>query len=121
MRHKFRSTTTEYQGRKYPSKLAASYAAHLKADEQLLFVLEEVPFRFWDGSRYMLDFMAFYKDGTVLCLETKGRETADFRRKMKLMKREYSPVDVHIVKGIYDTKKKIYTDFTMHIWGDDSE
>lgn len=118
MRHKLRAVRTTYNNKSYASKLEAAYAAHLddlKKDGLILFYLEQVPFRFWDTSKYVLDFMVFTTDGEVKFIETKGKETAEFRRKMKLMKREYPQVDVIIVKG--QVKDGQYVAFKEEVYG----
>lgn len=102
MRHKFKATRTTYNGRSYPSKLQAAYAKYLtdlKKEGLVLFFLEEVPFRFYDTSKYLVDFMVFMTDGEIRFIETKGRETSEFNRKMKLMKMEYPCVNIIVVKG----------------------
>lgn len=117
MKHKLRAVRTTYNGRNYPSKLEAAYAAHLtkqKEDGLILFWLEQVPFRFWDGSKYVLDFMVFTATD-VLFVETKGKETTEFRRKMKLMAREYPQVELRLVKGVLS--KNQYVGFKEEVYG----
>lgn len=120
MKHKMNAVRTIHAGRSYASKLEAAYAAHLakqKEDGEILFWLEQVPFRFWDGSKYVLDFMVFTSDGDVRFIETKGRETSDFRRKVKLIAREYPQVRLTIVKGVLS--KGQYVGFKEETRADD--
>lgn len=113
MKHKFKATRTEYNGRIYPSKLQAQYAQYLttlKEEGLILFWLEEVPFRFYDTSKYLVDFMVFMADGEIRFVETKGKETKDFNRKMKLMKMEYPYFSVVVVKGKLKNGKYEFTE-----------
>lgn len=120
MKHKLKAVRTEFLGKSYPSKLEAAYAAHLakqKEDGLILFWLEQVPFRFWDTSKYVLDFMVFTSDGDVKFIETKGKETAEFRRKMKLMAREYPHVKLIMARGVLS--KNQYVGFKEEVYGED--
>lgn len=122
MRHKLRAVRTTYNNKSYASKLEAAYAAHLdglKKDGLILFYLEQVPFRFWDTSKYVLDFMVFTTDGEVKFIETKGKETAEFRRKMKLMRREYPYFSVTIVKGKMKNGRYGFTEERVEEVGDE--
>ncbi len=78
--HKYRARRTVLgDGRKYPSGKQARYAQELdlrvKAGE-VLWYLEEVPFRLPGGVKYRLDVLEFHADGTVHLVEVKGKKTA---------------------------------------------
>lgn len=102
MRHKFNAKRTEYNGRKYPSKLEAKYAAYLDtlvASGDIIFFLQQVPFLLPGGIIYRLDFMEFHKNGDIIFTDVKGVETKEFILKKKLMEDTY-PFTLNIVKKI---------------------
>lgn len=99
LHHKFHAVPTEYGGRKYPSKKQAQYAQELelriKAGE-VLFYLEEVPFRLPGGIIYRLDFMEFWANGEVHLVETKGMKTRDYLIKKRMVETLF-PVSIEEV------------------------
>ncbi len=100
-RHKFKNKITEYKGVKYRSKLEADYAKHLfklKDEGTLLWFNRQVIFDFPDGNSYRVDFLAFYANGDMDVVDTKGVETPDFKRNIKSMEYYYPYFNVKVVK-----------------------
>ena len=99
LRHKFNAQRTEYAGRRYPSKKQANYAQELdlrvKANE-VLFYLEEVPFRLPGGVVYRADFIEFWVNGEVHIVDTKGYRTQDYIAKKRMVEALY-PVKIEEV------------------------
>lgn len=99
--HKYGAKATVVRGRKYPSKLEGAFAESLwlaKEAGTILFWLEQVPFHFKSGIKYLVDFAVFYEDGGIEFVEVKGRETKNYKLKMRLLADEYPDVDVVIVR-----------------------
>lgn len=102
LKHKFRAKPTTFQGRKYASKLEASYAQTLEMNKKgghLLFYLEQVPFSLPGGITYRADFMEFWSNGEVVVTEVKGFETPEWKMKHKLFEETY-PITIHVVKRV---------------------
>ncbi len=95
--NKYRAIKTEYNGRKYDSKLEASHAMELDMRMKSGEFVEVVPqYRIKlyvylpDGSKadlftYVCDFRCERPDGTYLLVESKGAETAVWRTKKKIL------------------------------------
>lgn len=79
-------------GIRFASKLEANYYCKLKlrqkADEVVFFLLQ-VPFRMDGGSKYLVDFMIFNKDGSIQFVDTKGRDTPISKLKRKEVEAKY--------------------------------
>lgn len=108
-RHKFRAVRTDVNGRSYPSKLEASYAALLHARREageIIGWLEHVPLRLAGGVTYQLDFLIFEADGSVRAVETKGFETPVWRVKQKLVAEAYPWLPVEVVKAVKRPRAK---------------
>ncbi len=99
VRHKFHAVPTLYDGRRYPSKKQAEYARMLglrvRAGE-VLFYLEEVPFRLPGNVTYRLDFLEFWANGEVHCVDTKGVRTPVYQIKKKQVEELY-PIQIEEV------------------------
>ena len=98
--HKFHAKPTEFGGRTYPSKAQARYAQELelrKRAGEVLFWLEEVPFGLPGGIKYRLDFLEFWANGEVHCVEVKGMDTPVGKLKIQQVEALY-PVKVEIVR-----------------------
>lgn len=95
--HKYRAVRTEHNGRTYASKAEARYARFLAEDRTVLGVLEQVPFRFKCGAKYVADFLVFNVDGTCSLVDVKGMETPAFRLKQKMMASEYPWIPLVVV------------------------
>lgn len=97
-RHKFGAKPTHYNGRRYASKLEASYAWQLetlKTAGDVLFWLEQVPFHLPGGTKYVCDFQVFYASGEVRFVDVKGFETPEFKLKKRLVEALY-PVEIEL-------------------------
>ena len=98
--HKFHAKPTEFNGRVYPSKAQARYAQELelrKRAGEVLFWLEEVPFVLPGGIKYRLDFLEFWTNGEVHCVEVKGFDTPVGKLKIQQVEALY-PVSIEVVR-----------------------
>ena len=98
--HKFHAKPTEFRGRVYPSKIQARYAQQLELRKQageILFWLEEVPFKLPGGIKYYLDFMEFWASGEVHCVEVKGMDTPLGKLKIQQVETLY-PVKIELIR-----------------------
>jgi hypothetical protein len=105
--NKYHAIKTEYKGITYDSKKEAQYAAQLdllrhaikpservvKVERQPSFELQSAP----DRIVYRADFRAWYGDGRIEVVDTKGAMTPVFRLKLKLMKQRYPEINVRIL------------------------
>jgi hypothetical protein len=74
----------------YASKLEARYAADLAArkaapDGDVLAWIEQTPIKLPGGTRYVVDFLVFKRDGSWEFVEVKGKSTDVWKMKMRLM------------------------------------
>lgn len=100
VKHKFRAKPQLRDGMHFSSKLEARYYDTLKlrvAGNDVVFFLRQVPFHLPGGVKYVVDFVEFRRDGTVVFVDTKGPETALFTAKKKLVESLY-PVEIEVVK-----------------------
>jgi hypothetical protein len=63
---------------------------------EVLFFLRQVPFHLPGGVTYRLDFMEFWVDGSVHCVDAKGMKTRSFIDKKKQVEALY-PVTIELV------------------------
>lgn len=99
-RHKFGAVRTEANGRTYASKAEARYAAELELRKRagdVLFWLEQTPFRLPGGVKYVVDFTVFTVSGEVHFVDVKGVETPMFVLKKKQVEELY-PITIEVVK-----------------------
>jgi hypothetical protein len=100
LRHKFGAKPTEYDGKRYASKREARFAAELdmlRRAGKVVMYLEQVPLRLPGKSKYVVDFVVFYDDGTVRFVDVKGVETQMFRLKKRQVE-ELFPITIEVVK-----------------------
>ena len=97
IRHKFNAKPTVIDDNWFASKLESRYYEYIKRDDTVLFFLRQVPFHLPENEKYVVDFVAFKKDGTVHFIDIKGMATRDFLRKKALVEKYY-PVIIEIVK-----------------------
>lgn len=76
--------------RGYASKLEARYADDLAArkaapDGDVLDWVEQVPVKLPGGTKYVVDFLVFKRDGSWEFVEVKGKPTDVWKLKMRLM------------------------------------
>ncbi len=98
-RHKFHAKPTETDGIKFPSKKEARWYETLKlrvVAGEVVFFLRQVPFHLPGGVTYRLDFLEFWSDGTVHCVDVKGMRTKDFIMKKKMVENLY-PIEIEVV------------------------
>lgn len=91
---KYKNIPTVVDGIKFPSQKEANYYRELKIrmkaeNSDIIFFLRQVPFDLPGKIRYFLDFMIFKIDGTIDCVETKGKRTKDYIIKKKLVEALY--------------------------------
>ncbi len=99
--HKFKASPTLRDGIRFDSKLEAKYYERLKilqAAGEIVFFLRQVPFHLPGGVRYVVDFVEFRSDGSVVFTDVKGMETSDFKTKRKLVESIY-PVTINVVNA----------------------
>lgn len=96
LRHKFHAIPTEVDGILFASKKEAAYWGQLmlaRKSGELLFVLRQVPFHLPGGVTYRVDFLEFWKDGSVRFTDVKGFKTQTYKVKKKLVEAHY-PVEI---------------------------
>ena len=96
IRHKFGAKRTERDGFKFSSKKEARYFDELKLRQvagEVLFFLRQVPFHLPGNTRYVVDFVEFWKDGTVKFVDVKGHRLPEFIRNKKQVEALY-PVEI---------------------------
>ena len=99
-RSKYRSVRTDVDGINFHSKLEASYYSQLKlrqAAGDIRYFLRQVPIHLPGNTRYVVDFMVCENDGSLRYIDTKGMETAAFKRSKKQVEALY-PITIEIVK-----------------------
>ena len=92
VRHKFNAQQTIRDGYKFPSKKEAEFYNMLKTAQEggyVLFFLRQVPFHLPGNVIYRLDFMVFYTDGHVQCVDVKGVRTEQYKTKKKMVEALY--------------------------------
>jgi hypothetical protein len=99
--NKYRAQRTEYDGVTYASKAEACYAVALDVATRAgayRHWTRQVPFHLGcPENKYVVDFLAWLPDGTTVCIDVKGVETAKFKRDRKLWAR-YGPCALNIVR-----------------------
>lgn len=98
-KHKYRAKVVERQGRKFPSKKEAEWFDKLellKKAGEIDFFLEQVPMRLPGGVKHLIDFLAFYADGTCEFIEVKGYDTPMGKAKRKMVEDIY-PITIRVV------------------------
>lgn len=96
IRHKFNAVRTEVNGEKFASKKEAQYYQGLclaRHSGELWFFLRQVPFHLPGGVRYVVDFVEFWKDGSVRFTDVKGYRTAMYKLKRKQVEALY-PIQI---------------------------
>ncbi len=96
IQHKFHNKPTVVNGKRYSSKKEARHAQELQLamkSGDLLFYLWQVPFHLKSGIRYIVDFVEFWRDGTVRFIDIKGFKTTVFLMKKRMVESEY-PIEI---------------------------
>lgn len=102
VRHKFNAVKTERNGIRFDSKLEARYYDYLelcRRSGELLFFLRQSPFHLKGGTRLVIDFMEFWKNGEVLFTDVKGIETDSFKIKRREVEAAFG-IELNVVKKI---------------------
>ncbi len=95
-RRKYGNVPTMADGIRFDSKREAAYYEQLKmrkAGGEVHFWLRQVPIHLPGGTKYVIDFLVFLRDGTVDFVDVKGRETKEFRIKRREVEHHY-PIKV---------------------------
>lgn len=90
--HKFGAVQTIRDGIKFPSKRQARYYDELKLKVKagiVAFFLMEVPIHLPGNVKYRVDFVEFHTDGTVHFVDPKGKRTALYITKKKMVEALY--------------------------------
>jgi len=96
IRHKYNAKRTEFDGKKFDSKKEAHFYAKLKLAKEsgeLLFFLQQVPLDLPGGTKYRVDFVCFWEDGTVEFIDVKGFKTETYKLKKKQVEALY-PIEI---------------------------
>ena len=99
LRHKYRNTPVKRKGVTYASKAEARYADKLRmlqAAGEVVMFLEQCPLRLPGGTKYIVDFVVFYRDGTVAWVDVKGHQTETFKVKKREIEAIY-PIEIEVV------------------------
>lgn len=96
IKHKFHAKPTINDGIHFASKKEAKRYEELRRLQQhgdVLFFLDQVPFRLPGGVKYRCDFMVFWVDGTVTIEDVKGMKTDMYLTKKKILEALY-PIEI---------------------------
>ncbi len=96
IKHKFRAKQTVTDGIIFSSKKEAKRYEELKLLQsagEVLFFLDQVPFRLPGGVKYRCDFLVFWADGTCTIEDVKGMKTDMYNTKKKILEALY-PVEI---------------------------
>lgn len=91
-RHKFNAKITETDGIKFASKKEANYYQELKLRQkagEVVFFLRQVPFHLPGSTRYLVDFVEFLSDGSVVFVDVKGMKTDTYKMKKRMVEDLY--------------------------------
>lgn len=91
-RRKYGNQITRVDGIVFHSKKEARYYEQLKLRQQageVWFWLRQVSVHLPGGTKYVLDFLVFYKDGHCDFVDVKGRETKEFKIKKREVEHHY--------------------------------
>ncbi len=94
-----RNVRTMVDGILFDSKKEAYYYGQLVLMQKagrVKFFLRQVPFRLSGGVKYVADFMVFYNDDTYEVIDVKGRRTAMYKTKKRLVEAAY-PIKIREV------------------------
>jgi len=100
-RNKYKAVRTIYNGVGYDSKAEAARARNLDlmlSAGEIYAWFRQVKLPLGPDDTWRLDFLVFAPGPTVWLEDVKGRETPDFRRKLKLWQK-YGQYELHIIKS----------------------
>lgn len=98
--NKYRSKRVKTEKGNFDSKKEFNFFGDLLVLQragEVSFFLRQVPFHLPGKVKYIVDFVVFYKDGSVKFYDIKGFETPMFKLKKKQVEELY-PVQIVIVK-----------------------
>lgn len=92
--NKYNNHPTTVDGIRFDSKREARYYEQLKIRQKLgevWYWLRQVPLHLPGGTRYVIDFLVFFKDPNLLpeFVDVKGKETKVFRLKKREVEHHY--------------------------------
>ena len=96
IRHKFGAKRTKRDGQTFDSQKEGRYYDELKLRVlagDVLFFLMQVPFHLPGGVKVVVDFVEFWKDGTVHIIDVKGHKTPQYIRNKKMVETIY-PIEI---------------------------
>ena len=99
-RHKFHAKPSKADGIHFDSKKEKEFYHKLKILQkagEVVGFLRQVPIRFSSGTKYVMDFLVFYSNGTCKGYEIKGYETDSWKIKSKLIADEFPWLDLEVV------------------------
>lgn len=100
VRHKFNARPVVIDGKRWDSTLEYQYMLHLellKKCGKVLYYHDHVNIRLTGGTKYEVDFLVFYTDGSVKYIDVKGMETNVFKIKKREVEAIY-PFQIEIVR-----------------------
>jgi len=89
---KYNAVITEAMGIKFHSKKEARYFMELRCRQQageVLYFLTQVPIRLPGNTKYVVDFLEFFSDGSVKYIDVKGHRTAAYIKNKKQVEAIY--------------------------------
>lgn len=102
IKHKYGAKPTEKDGIKFASKAESKYYEKLKILQKngdILFFLRQVPFHLSGNTKYLVDFVEFWKSGDVVFTDVKGFFTPMSKLKVAQVEDLYHPVKINIVNS----------------------
>ncbi len=100
IKHKFKAKPVNHAGEHFRSTLEFNFKQHLdllQKHGEIIFYLMQVPLRLPGGTKYIVDFLIFWKDGRIAFVDTKGMETETFKIKKREIEAIY-PFTIEIIK-----------------------
>jgi hypothetical protein len=99
-KHKFKAKPVTDDGQYFASTLEHKYKKHLDMlikTGDVVFYLQQIPLRLTGNVKYVVDFLVFYSDGSILFEEVKGIMTDVAKIKIKQAEELY-PINIKIIK-----------------------
>lgn len=96
LKHKFGAIRTEIDGIKFDSKKEAKRYQELlflQKTGEVLFFLRQTPFHLPGGTKYLCDFVVFWKNGDITFEDVKGMKTPMYSLKKKQVEALY-PIEI---------------------------
>ena len=97
--HKFKAQNCELDGIKFASKKEGKRYKELKMQKEtgnILFFLRQVPIHLGPKTKYLCDFLIFWRDGNVTFEDVKGFKTDLYKTKKSLIESMY-PIKIEEV------------------------